>query len=109
MNPKLLLARIAAALTRVGRAIVFKPLIENGLTVPESRFPYLVKLVNVQPTESTVECAGIALAKRWVLTATHCVQLVTHIRPANSSNLFSFDKSNPKIRNGLALLFITDV
>lgn len=101
------LIRFVTALAQVGRGIVFKPTIENGVTALESSFPYLVKLVNVQPTESTVECAGIALAERWVLTAAHCVEkrLFTHIRPANSSSLFSF---SPQLRNGLALLFVTD-
>jgi secreted trypsin-like serine protease len=117
MNPKLLFEKFAATLKELKDAIIFRPQIENGNTVPQSSFPFLVKLMDEQAT--TVLCAGIALDEHWVLTAGHCASLavVKRVRPAGTSSLFEFEahthpgftgSSTPDTRNDLALLRVTD-
>jgi len=104
MKPRLFQAGIAVALAVVGMFVMNKISIENGVKVPEAKFPYLVKLVDVQATRSKVMCAGIAIDERRVLTAAHCVPLVNQVRPADNSALLDFSS---QVHNDLALLFIT--
>jgi secreted trypsin-like serine protease len=104
MKQKLLMAGIAAALLAAGTFTVLKlksQKIENGVTVPQADFPYVVKLIN---SHSQVKCAGIALAERWVLTAAHCVPLVNGVLPVDSPTPLDFTSHT---REDLALLFIT--
>ncbi|HEX6903628.1 MAG TPA: trypsin-like serine protease [Thermoanaerobaculia bacterium] len=115
MNRKPLLKKFSATLERV--KAVFKPRIENGNTVPEASFPFLVKLIYEQGPQFKVMCAGIALDEHWVLTAGHCASQVNFVRPAGTSNLFTFEphphpdfigSSALDTRHDLALLRVTD-